>query len=374
MIEAGSLDLTAPDTLTGIEIVQGSNGNDTIATNATRLTEIVGIQGGAGRDELRLQAGTYDLSAKVVSGIETITLLGTGSLTFADKATALLAHSQTQNGAVILTDDSFTVAERTQLYHQGIRQVTDAGGVHVLQEAQASLSTRAVEENAGTGTVIGTLSAIDPTPGDGLRFELIDNAGGRFALSGNQIVAGNGSLLDYESGATHRIVVRIVDEGGIITDAAFTIMLSDIPVETVKGTSRADVLKGGTGNDVLYGGLGKDTLTGDAGQDVFAFDTRPNKKSNLDKITDFVVKDDAIWLDNKVFTKLGKAGSITKPTALKKGYFATDKAKDKDDYVIYSKKTGILSYDVDGSGSKVAVEIAQLKKGLGLKATDFFVV
>ncbi|MBD2748059.1 hypothetical protein IC232_15290 [Microvirga sp. BT688] len=215
------------------------------------------------------------------------------------------------------------MAERTQLYSQGIREVTDASGLHVLQQAQASLSKQAVTEKAGNGTVIGTLSATDPNPGDGLHFELLDSVGGRFALSGNQLVVANGAGLDYESGASHRIVVRIIDEGGINTDAAFTITLDNIPVETIKGTTRADRLTGGTGMDVLWGGLGKDTLTGDKGQDIFVFDTKPNKKSNLDKIADFNVKDDTIWLDNKVFTKLGKAGTEAKPAPLKKDFFVT---------------------------------------------------
>lgn len=375
LIAAGTLDLTAPDLLTGIEIVQGSDGNDTIVASEGRMAIITEIQGGRGTDALYLRAGSYDLTGERISGFESITLLGAGSLTFDDKATALLARSQTQNGTITLTDGTFSAAERQQLYNQGIRKATDVSGVRILEQAQASLSVQAVQENASAGTLVATLSITDPNPGDGLRFELLDSAGGRFALSGNQLVVTNGSLLDYETGASHRIAVRIVDEGGITTDAAFTITLDDVPVEMLKGTSGADVLKGGTGKDVLYGGLGRDILTGDKGQDVFVFDTRPNTKSNLDKITDFDVKDDAIWLDNKVFTKFGKAGSVAKPAALKKAYFATDKAKDKDDYLIYNKKTGALSYDTDGSGSKYkAIEIALLKKGLGLKANDFFVI
>jgi hypothetical protein len=55
MIEAGTLDLNAPALLTGIELVQGSSGNDVIITNTARLTDIVGLQGGGGFDELRLE-------------------------------------------------------------------------------------------------------------------------------------------------------------------------------------------------------------------------------------------------------------------------------------------------------------------------------
>ncbi len=72
------------------------------------------------------------------------------------------------------------------------------------------------------------------------------------------------------------------------------------------------------------------------------------------------MKDDTIWLDNAVFKKLGK-GSLTKKGKLDKEFFVIDtKARESDDYLIYNKKTGVLSYDADGSGSKKAVEIATL--------------
>ena len=135
-----------------------------------------------------------------------------------------------------------------------------------------------------------------------------------------------------------------------------------------------DKLAGGAGNDRLWGSYGKDILTGGSGRDVFVFDTAPNRKSNLDRIVDFNVKDDAIWLDNAVFTKLGK-GTPAKPLKLSKSFFSLDKTKDKNDYLIYSKKTGYLSYDADGSGSKYKpVEVAQVKKGLALTYNDIFII
>lgn len=372
---AGTLDLTAPTVLSGIEIVQGSGGNDIVVADEARLGSIGEFHGGAGTDALHLKAGSYDLSDKLISGFDAIALTGAGSLNFDEKAMALLARSQTQNGTVTLTGDAFSLAERTQLYHQGIRKVTDAGGVHILEQARASLSVQAVTENTSPGTVVATLSATDPNPGDALRFELTDSAGGRFALSGNQLVVGSGSPLDYEQGASHRIAVRIVDEGGIVTDAAFTITIGDVPVEFLKGTSRADVLVGGSGRDVLYGGAGKDRLTGGGERDIFVFNTKANKKTNLDKITGFKVKDDGFWLDNKTFAKLGKKGTEKKPALLKKDFFTLgSKAKDQNDYLVYDKKKGVLYYDVDGSGAKKAVEIATLSKKLAMTYKDFFVI
>jgi Ca2+-binding RTX toxin-like protein len=151
-------------------------------------------------------------------------------------------------------------------------------------------------------------------------------------------------------------------------------MLADV----LYGLKGNDTLDGALGNDVLKGGAGKDVLIGGLGKDTFVFDTKENAKTNLDMIKDYSVADDTIWLDNKVFTKLGKKGTEAAPVALNKKFFAvTSKAaaKDKNDYVFYNKKTGKLYYDKDGSGLKEkAVEIATLSKNLKLTFEDFFVI
>jgi Ca2+-binding RTX toxin-like protein len=143
------------------------------------------------------------------------------------------------------------------------------------------------------------------------------------------------------------------------------------------GGAGDDILDGGAGHDRLYGSLGKDTLKGGAGKDIFVFDTSVDRtRTQIDKVLDYKVKDDSLWLDNAVFTKLGKKGSETKPAKLNAAFFTIGtKAKDKNDYLIYNNKTGKLYYDGDGSGSKMkAVEIATLSKKLALTAAEFFVI
>jgi hypothetical protein len=87
------------------------------------------------------------------------------------------------------------------------------------------------------------------------------------------------------------------------------------------------------------------------------------------------VRDDSIWLDNAIFTKLGTSGSDASPSQLKKGFFTIgDKAKDRNDYVVYDKAKGVLYYDADGSGAGKQVEIATLSKNLSMTNKDFFVI
>jgi Ca2+-binding RTX toxin-like protein len=246
--------------------------------------------------------------------------------------------------------------------------------------AEVALSAASVQENAAAGTVVGSLSAQDVnlSGGDALTFTLLDNAGGRFAVQGDKLVVANGGLLDYETARSHNVTVQVKDKDGLTSERSFAVTVGDVtevpPGQTLIGTSRANNLVGGAGNDKLYGKGGKDVLTGNGGQDIFVFDTKPNTKTNRDTVRDFSVADDTIWLSDRYFKKLGK-GSEASPTKLKKAFFkVADKAKDKNDYLVYNKKTGVLSYDVDGSGAAKAVEIAKLAKNLKLTQDDFFIV
>ncbi len=146
------------------------------------------------------------------------------------------------------------------------------------------------------------------------------------------------------------------------------------------GTKNKDKLAGGAGNDKFYGGSGNDTLTGLDGADVFVFNAKlgtakTDRKVNFDTITDFKPGVDKLWLDDAIFKKLGKDHTETAPAALNKKNFKIGKqAGDKNDYIVYDKKTGILSYDPDGSGVKAAIEIAKLARNLKLNYLDFAIV
>lgn len=179
--------------------------------------------------------------------------------------------------------------------------------------------------------------------------------------AGNDVISGlGGNDIIMSAGGADRLY------GGLGDDALY-------------GENGSDKLYGDYGNDRLYGGSGNDTLSGQSGSDVFVFNAKlgtakTDRRVNFDKIGDFNVKHDSVWLDNAIFKKLG-SGLELKPKQLKKSYFEiASKADDENDYVLYNRKTGVLSYDADGSGSKQAVEFAQLSKNLKLTYKDFFIV
>jgi hypothetical protein len=236
------------------------------------------------------------------------------------------------------------------------------------------LSGSFVSESAGNGTVVGTLSAYD-ADGDTLVYTLADDL---FYIDGNQLRVKDGAKLDFETAQSHQITIQVSD-GVTSVGQTYTITVEDT-VETLMGMKGKDVLKGGLGSDVIKGRYGNDILSGAGGQDVFVFDaklgtSKTDRKVNFDTITDFSVSDDSIWLDNAVFQKIGK-GTEDQPGLLNKAYFVIGtKAKDKNDHIIYNMKTGILSYDADGSGSKYkAVEFAKLGKNLAINFGDFLVI
>jgi len=286
--------------------------------------------------------------------------------------------------------------------------LTDAGGRHstaslvVWQDVPVvpphlTLSHASVPELSGPGTLVGLLTAEVLGKGDSFTYTLLDDADHRFTLEGDRLLVAGNARLDYEERASHRVVVRATAPDGSHLDQAFTIAVGDVADEIVYGTPRndgmrtatgtdgndtliggsgRDTLSGGLGNDSLFGRPGGDVLIGGEGRDLFVFDSKPNKRTNVDKIVDFSVRDDTMALDNRYFKALGRKGSLTKPGKLNlKFLWKGAKAHDANDHVIYNPKNGALYYDADGTGKVAAVKIGVLAKGLKtMSYKDFFVI
>ncbi|WP_134494132.1 calcium-binding protein [Microvirga pakistanensis] len=215
--------------------------------------------------------------------------------------------------------------------------------------------------NAGNDVLSGGLGADVMTGGAGNDTYYVDNASDRV------VETSTGGTSDKVYTTVSHTLAQYVEH--LYAQGSLSINLSgNTLANTIKGNAGANRIDGGSGDDALYGGAGNDTLYGRAGKDTFVFDTALSS-SNVDKLVDFSVQDDTIRLENAVFKKLTKTGTLST------SFFTVGpKAKDTNDYIVYDSKTGVLSYDADGSGNGAAVKFAQLATNLKLTNADFVVI
>jgi Tol biopolymer transport system component len=131
-------------------------------------------------------------------------------------------------------------------------RTTDAGGLSCEQSFAITVSdvnetpteilvsgALSIPENAAAGVVVCSLATIDPDAGGSHSYSLRDDAGGRFAIQGTEVVVASGATFDFETNASHVIRVRSTDQGGLWLDKAVTVTVTnvnetptDIPVAT----------------------------------------------------------------------------------------------------------------------------------------------
>ena len=237
----------------------------------------------------------------------------------------------------------------------------------------------------------GTLSApiaygiIATLVSDSPARDLITNTG---RISGTILLAGGN---DSYSGAAGRLAGHLLGgagndvaiggtdndwfEGGSENDTLYgnagnDRLIGDAGNDTLNGGIGNDILNGGIGNDRLFGSVGIDSLTGGANNDIFVFNTAPNAATNRDLVTDFYAPQDTFQLENAVFTKLGAGVHTLSPLFFRAGAVALD----ANDYIVYNRATGVLSYDSNGNGAGGSVALAVLINKPLLAYNDFVVI
>jgi hypothetical protein len=137
-----------------------------------------------------------------------------------------------------------------------------------------SITADTIQEFAANNSVVGVLSST--AVGAGAVFNLVDNAGGRFVIVGNQLRVADGLLLDYEQRPTETVTVQVVDGAQSMT-FDLVINIANIEPETITagdannvlvGGAFADIITTGSGNDTIQGGSGNDSINSGAGNDL----------------------------------------------------------------------------------------------------------
>lgn len=97
--------------------------------------------------------------------------------------------------------------------------------------------TLTIAENPANGALVATFTSTDPDAGDTRTFTLVDNAGGRFALTAaGRLTVANGALLNREAATSHAIRVRVTDAGGLTREETLTVGVSNVNEAPTKPT------------------------------------------------------------------------------------------------------------------------------------------
>jgi hypothetical protein len=187
----------------GADAVYGNGGDDT-------------LNGGAGNDLLDGGAGS-----------DTAVLSGTRlNYSFASDSNGVTVTDGTANRD---GTDTLVAIEKVQFAD---RTFTLDAIVNNVAAKIGDMTRSDVDENSGQGTLIGTVQATDANleGGDFLTYELLDNAGGLFAIDATNgaVTVLDQSELDAEQGQSYDIIVRVTDAGGETTDKKFTITINDL--------------------------------------------------------------------------------------------------------------------------------------------------
>jgi Ca2+-binding RTX toxin-like protein len=266
-----------------------------------------------------------------------------------------------------------------------------AAGVYYVLGDDVHVETLSTTSSGGT-------AAINLT-GNALKQTIVGNSGSNILHDGGQGAAdtlrglgGNDTYRVFNSGD---IVLEGANEGGydvvmaavdyVLTPGAYierlatngTAGTSPIKLtgneldQEVVGNSGTNILDGAAGNDVVKGLGGNDVLRGGAGRDAFVFNTALNASTNVDRVTDFNVTDDAIHLENEIFWSLTTSGTLAASLFKDIGVGT----RDADDRILYNSKNGFLYYDADGASSGYSpVKFAVLDNKALLTANDFMII
>jgi Ca2+-binding RTX toxin-like protein len=144
--------------------------------------------------------------------------------------------------------------------------------------------------------------------------------------------------------------------------------------DVLQGSAGNDVLRGEGGGDFLSGDLGRDTCIGGAGQDLFLIQSRQDGGD--------VIQDFQVGVDTLQFRRAG-FGARLPLGPLKLQYFQVGTgAERRSDGLrptvghrfIYDDRTGNLSFDPDGSGAAVQIELLTLGNLSRLSHQDILIV
>ncbi len=356
----------------GDDRVNGGLGNDT-------------INGGDGWDGLSFEQTTWNEGLPMVRGITVNVAAGTvlDPYGYTDHFTGL----EWISGSAF--NDVFKGSATTEMTFRGLRGVDTfiAGSQNDWAEYGDdawSGGKRGILANLATGIsgtdILGTIrdgfGNLDKTVNlqsvAGTRFNDTFNgsdADNSFAGGeGKDSYNGGGGIDElvfnwwFTDAQQHGIVVNLSLLSGQILDDGFGNKENAASIENVGGTSHNDQIIGAVGTNVFQGREGADTLAGGGGADEFRWNHFSEIGGN-DVVTDFHAGAGAD--QDKIGLRVTEWGGTT-TLHLVNGAAATDAVGT----VIFNQATHVLSWDADGTGAGVAIDIVTLNGVAALTAAN----
>ena len=368
-----------------IENAAGGSGNDEITGNAVSNT----LNGGGGADTMIGGAGndTYYVDSVGDRVHETTTVGGTANAGGTDTIISAVSFNLAASTGVSFVEN---------LMLRGTAAINGWGNsLHNWLSGNSAKNT--LSGGGGNDRLNGGAGADTMIGGAGNDTYYVDSVGDR--VHETTTVGGTAN-----AGGTDTIISAVSFNLAAYTGVSFVESLTlsgtsaingtgNSLANTLTGNSASNVLRGANGNDVLIGANGADALYGDAnndllrggpgndilyggpGNDYFRFDAALSTSTvkNIDQIKDFNPIQDAIQLENSIFTKFGASTTGTINSAFFRAN-TTGLAQDGNDYIIYETDTGKLFYDSNGSSAGGSVQIALLGANLAMTSADYVLI
>ena len=171
---------------------------------------------------------------------------GTGEITVADGSLLNFEAATSHNVTVRVTDGAGNTYNEVMSLN-----LTDVNET----PTDLSLSGDTVAENVANGTVVGTASPTDPDAGETFTYALTDDAGGRFAINSStgEITVADGSLLNFETAASHNVTIEVTDGAGNTYNEVMSLNLTDVNETPTDLSLSADTVEENAANGTVVG-------------------------------------------------------------------------------------------------------------------------
>lgn len=160
--------------------------------------------------------GPADAGGRLVINGDRVEVAPGADINFEVTPTLTIRVRVTDSGALTYTEDFIIV----------INDTTEPPSDLTLTPAAGAVPN--VDENAANGTLVGTLTAVDEDLNETFTFTLVNDADGRFAVNGDQVVVADSTRLNFEAAPSHTIRVRVTDSGNLFYEEDFVILVNDI--------------------------------------------------------------------------------------------------------------------------------------------------